>query len=160
MILLITGSKRGPQVARAIQSAAGERPELAHDVRSAVEQLRTRQYTAVVIDESLPELEDGKLDLLLKRVEPAMPVFVNLGVSRSERVVRDITTALRRAQQERAGAVTNVQAELRSQLRSELTSILLTTEQLLSGHLPQSIAGKLKSMLEVAHRMRTRLGSA
>lgn len=158
MILIITASEQGPEVARAIQSSGGEKTEVAHDIRSALEQLRRREFSAVVIDESLMELADGKLELLLKRLEPAMPVFINLGISRTDRVVRDVLNAMRRAGQERTAALNVAQSELRGQLRSELTAILLTSEQLLAAHLPVPLEGKVRSMLEVAQRMRTRLG--
>jgi hypothetical protein len=160
MILLITASEQVAEVASAIQRANGEKTEVAGDMRTALDQLRKHEFSAVVIDESLMELGDGKLELLLKRVEPAMPIFVNLGISRTERVIRDVLTALRRASQERTAALTVVQAELRGQLRSELTAILLTTEQLLAARLPEPVEGKVRSMLEVAQRMRTRLGAA
>jgi DNA-binding NtrC family response regulator len=157
MILLISSSEQAPEIARVIQSSTGEKIEVAGDVRRAIEQLRRREFTAVIIDESLMDLADGKLELLLKRIEPAMPVFVNLGISRSDRAVRDVLTALRRAEQEREAALTVVQTELRGQLRSELTAILLTSQQLLSADLPHPLEGKVRSMLEVAQRMRTRL---
>ncbi len=160
MILLITASEQGPELARAIRSSSGEKTELAVGTRGAVEQLRRGEFSAVVIDESLMDLADGKLELLLKRVEPAMPVFINLGISRSDRVVRDVLSALRRAGQERAAALNVAQTELRGQLRSELTAILLTSEQLLSARLPGPLEGKVRSMLEVAQRMRTRLDPA
>ncbi|HVZ62039.1 MAG TPA: hypothetical protein VG892_14740 [Terriglobales bacterium] len=160
MILLITASEQGPGIARAIQAAGGTKTEVATDIRSAFEQLRKREFTAVIIDESLMELADGKLEVLLKRVEPAMPVFANLAISRPDRVVRDALNALRRAGQERSAAHNVVQAELRGQLRSELTAILLTAEQLLAAKLPEPVEGKVKSVLEVAQRMRTRLGAA
>ncbi|MGE0406690.1 MAG: hypothetical protein AB7O65_10340, partial [Candidatus Korobacteraceae bacterium] len=89
---------------------------------------------------------------------PAMPVFINLGISRTDRVVRDVLNAMRRAGQERTAALNVAQSELRGQLRSELTAILLTSEQLLAAHLPVPLEGKVRSMLEVAQRMRTRLG--
>src|SRR4051794_4397269 len=105
MILLISASEQATEVARAIQAAGGEKTEVAVDVRSALEQLRKREFMAVIIDESLMDLADGKLELLLKRVEPAMPVFVNMGISRADRVVRDTLTAVRRAGQERSAAL-------------------------------------------------------
>jgi hypothetical protein len=71
-----------------------------------------------------------------------------------------VLTALRRAGQERAAALNVAQTELRGELRSELTAILLTSEQLLSARLPGPLEGKVKSMLEIAQRMRTRLGPA
>jgi DNA-binding NtrC family response regulator len=160
MILLITASEQGPELARAIQNSGGEKTEVANNMRTAIEQLRQREFSAVVVDESLMELADGKLEVLLNRVEPAMPVFINLGVSRADRVVRDVLTALRRAGQERAAAFHVAQSELRGQLRSELTAILLTSEQLLSARLPGPLEGKVRSMLEVAQRMRTRLDPA
>jgi hypothetical protein len=159
MILLITASEQGPEVARAIQASIGEKTELALDLRMALNQLRKCEFTAVIIDESLMELGDGKVDLLLKRVEPAMPVFINLAINRSERAVRDVLTALRRVGQERSAALNVAQAELRGQLRSELTAILLNSEQLLAARLPGPLEGKVKSVLEVAQRMRSRLGT-
>jgi len=160
MILLITASDRGPELARAIQNSAREETELATNTRTVLELLRRREYSAVVIDESLIDLADGKLETLLTRLEPAMPVFINLAISRSDRVIRDVMTALRRAGQERAAALNAAQAELRGQLRSELTAILLTSEQLLSSRLPSPLEGKVRSVLEVAQRMRTRLDPA
>jgi hypothetical protein len=160
MILLITASEQGPEVARAIQVSGGEKTEVATDIRKAIEQLRRREFSAVIIDESLMDLADGTLEVLLKRVEPAMPVFINLAISRTDRAVRDVLSALRRAGQEREAALTVVQTELRGQLRSELTAILLTSEQLLLAHLPGPLEGKVRSMLEVAQRMRTRLDPA
>ena len=160
MILLITASEQGPEVARAIQVSGGEKTEVAGDLRRALDQLRRREFTAVIIDESLMDLGDGKLEVLLKRVEPAMPVFINLGISRSERVVRDVLSALRRAGQERDAALNVAQVEFRGQPRPELTAILSTSEQLLSAHLPGPLEGKVRSMLEVAQRIRTRLDPA
>src|SRR4029079_10403098 len=131
--------------AGAIQAAGREAVEIAGDLRTALEQLRKQEFTAVVIDESLLELSGGKLDVLLKKIEPALPVFINLGINRSDRVVRDVLTGIRRIGQQRNAALYVVQAELRSQLRSELTAILLTTEQLLLAPLPAPVEGKLRS---------------
>ena len=160
MILLITASEQGSEVAKAIQNSSGETTQVAIDIRGAIVHLRRLEFSAVIIDESLMELADAKLELLLKRVEPAMPVFINLGISRADRAVREVLTALRRAGQERAAALNLAQSELRGQLRSELTAILLTGEQLLSAELPGPLQGKVRSVLEVAQRMRVRLGAA
>jgi hypothetical protein len=88
-------------------------------------------------------------------------VFVNLAVSRMERVVRDVQAALRRAEQERSLARTTVESELRSQLRGELTGILLWTQQALEmPALPAAAHSKLMSVYEMADKMRERLGVA
>jgi hypothetical protein len=99
--------------------------------------------------------------MLVKHVGRAVPVFVNLAVSRMERVVRDVQAALRRAEQERAMARNAVESDLRSQLKGELTGILLWTQQALeTPALPSSAESKLKSVYEAADKIRARLGVA
>ncbi len=161
MILLITTSAYGQECATALLAATRIRTELARDIRTALLRLREQEFTAVILDESLLEPSAKTIDLLVKHLGRAVPVFVNLAVSRMERVVRDVQAALRRAEQERSLARNAAEADLRSQLRGELTGILLWTQQALEiPSLPSAAEAKLKSVYEVADKIRTRLGVA
>ena len=161
MILLITNSSHGQECAATLLAATKIKTILAADIRSALARLRDQEFSAVVIDESLLEPSAKSIDMLVKHLGRAVPVFVNLAVSRMERVVRDIQAALRRAEQERSVARAAVESELRSQLRGELTGILLWTQQALEvPALPAGAQAKLKSVYEVADKMRERLGVA
>lgn len=159
MILLITTSSQRQECAKALLAATHTRVELAPDIRTAMTRLREQEFSAVVVDESLLEPSAKALDVLVKHMGRAVPVFVNLAVSRMERVIRDVQAALRRADQERSMARLAVESDLRSQLRGEITGILLWTQQALeTPALPAAAEAKLKSVYEVADRMRTRLG--
>jgi hypothetical protein len=159
MILLITTSSHRQECAKALLAATHTRVELSADVHTALTRLREEEFSAVVVDESLLEPSAKSIDALVKHMGRAVPVFVNLAVSRMERVIRDVQAALRRAEQERSLARTAVESDLRSQLRGELTGILLWTQQALEiPALPAAAEAKLKSVYEVADKMRSRLG--
>lgn len=158
MILLITTSDHGQNCAKALLASTRLKTEVVTDVRSALNRLREDGFSAVVLDESLLEASAKQIDILLKHLGTAVPVFVNLGISRTERVVRDVVLALQRVDQERALARKAVEWELRSQLKGELTGILLWTQQAMAvPALPAAAETKLKSVYELADRMRTRL---
>jgi hypothetical protein len=161
MILLITKSSNGQEYAASLLAATRIKTELVPDIRTALARLRDQEFSAVVIDESLLEPSAKSIDLLIKHLDRAVPVFVNLAVSRMERVVRDIQAALRRAEQERSMARVAVEFDLRGQLRGELTGILLWTQQALElPALPAAAESKLRSVYETADKMRERLGLA
>jgi hypothetical protein len=78
-----------------------------------------------------------------------------------ERVVRDVQGALQRAEQERRLARHAAEFDIGGQLRTELTGILLSTQQALeTPALPAAAEAKLKTVFEMADRIRTRLGVA
>jgi len=161
MILLITNSSNGQECAKALLAATRIQTEVAADVRTALGRLRDQEFTAIAIDESLVDPSSKSLDMLVKHAGRAVPVFVNLAVSRMQRVVRDMQAALRRVEQERSIARHAVESELRSELKGELTGILLWTQQALEDPaLPSSAEAKLKSVFEAADKMRSRLGAA
>lgn len=160
MILLITASVHGQDCATSLLAAARVKVQLAPDLRTALNHLRESEYSAVVIDESLAEASPSQLDVLVKHVGTAVPVFVNLAISRADRVVRDVMAALRRVEQERTIARRSVEWELRSELKGDLTGILLSTQQALAlPALPPGAESKLKSVYELADRMRARLAA-
>jgi hypothetical protein len=87
-----------------------------------------------------------------------MPIYINLGLHGCERIVRDVEVALRRSAGERRAAEHLADKLLRNELRNEVTGILLNSELALrqTGLFPDT-AEKLKSVRELAEKMRTRL---
>lgn len=161
MILLVTSSASGTECAKAIAAAAHAKTEVAPDLLAAVNRLRETEFTAVVLDESMASASAAQLEAVFKHLGTAVPVFVNLGISRKDRLVRDVMTALRRVEQEKNLARRSVEWELRSQLKGDLTGILLSAQQALQTHaLPSAVEAKLKNVCELADRMRTRLSAA
>lgn len=160
MVLLITDCSSAPECARMITSATRAKTEIASNIRAALHRLREKEYRAVVLDDSMSETESGQLDVLHKHLGAAVPVFVNFAVSGKERVVRDVATALRRVENEKQFARRSVEWELRSQLKADLTGILLSAQQALeTPSLPSAAEGKLKNVCELAERMKLRVAA-
>ena len=161
MVLLITDSASGAECARMLSSATHAKTEVAPDMRTALHRLREKEYRAVVLDDSMTATGSSQLDVLQKHLGMAVPVFVNFAISAKERVVRDVAMALRRVENEKQFARRSVEWELRSQLKADLTGILLSAQQALGTEgLPDQAEGKLKNVCELAERMRLRLTAA
>ena len=87
-----------------------------------------------------------------------MPLHVNLALHSTERVVREVQVALRRAEKEKLVATRAAGQLLRNQLRSELTGILLNSELALrQASISPDVAEKVKSVRELAEKMKTQL---
>lgn len=157
MILLITPSLLGEQSARAIEALAREKVQLAASLKSGLAHLRSREFSVVIFDDGLLEFNRTEGDLLIRRVGTAMPVYVNLGISGTDRVVQQVKAALHRRQEERSLAFRAAEAHLRSELRGDLTALLLTSGMALSEPLPAAAEAKVRSIQEAAARMKARL---
>jgi hypothetical protein len=158
MNLLITPSAHGQEYATALLTATRTKTTVVADVRAALHRLREDEFSAVVIDESLVDASSNQMEVFLKHLGTAVPVFVNLAVSRADRVSRDVVAALHRVEEERNAARKAAESELRSQLKDELTGILLWSEQALGvAGLPPAAEAKLRAVCELACRMRERL---
>ena len=161
MVLLITDSPSASECARLLASTTHAKAEVAADMRTALHRLREKEYGAVVLDDSMAETGSAQLDVLHKHLGMAVPVFVNFAISAKERVVRDVATALRRVATEKQFVRRSVEWELRSQLKADLTGILLSAQQALgTDGLPAEAETKLKNVCELADRMRLRLSAA
>ena len=158
MILLVTASSRAQECRAALENGTGHKTQVAGSVPQAVTRLRNAEYEALAIDQSLLEADFRALDTLLNHAGTAMPIYVNLSLHSSERVVRETQVALRRAEKEKRTALRIVERDLRNQLRSEVTGILLTSELALRNPaLPADVAAKLQLVQDMAEKLRTRL---
>ena len=155
MILLVTASSRAPEYAAALEQGTGQKTDVAGSVPQAVTRLRNAEYEALAIDQSLLETDFRALDTLLNHSGTAMPIYVNLSLHGSERVVREAQVALRRSEKEKRVALRTVERDLRNQLRGEVTGILLTSELALRHPaIPAEVAAKLQLVQDMAQKMR------
>jgi len=158
MILLVTTSSRAKECAAALEQGTGHKTHVASSVPQAVSKLEAVDYEGLAIDQSVLESDFRALDTLLNHCGLAMPLHINLALHSTERVVRELQAALRRAEKERLVAVHAAGQVLRSQLRSEVTGILLNSELALrQAAVPPEVAEKLKSVRELAEKMRSQL---
>lgn len=158
MILLVTTSSRAKECASALEQGARQKIEVANSVSRALQKLQAREYSALVLDESLVEIDDSAVDALLNHAGMAMPIYINLGLHRTERVVREVQAGLARKHAEQIGARRSAVTELQSQLRGDLTGILLASELALRDtSLPPGIAERIHSVQRLAEQIRSRL---
>jgi len=158
MILLVTTSSRAKECIAALERGTRHKTQVAHSVARAVTMLSSAEYDAIVIDESLVEIDDAAIDTLLHYAELAMPIYVNLGLHRTERILREVHAGLLRKQAEHLGAMRSAEDLLRSELCGDLTGILLNSELVLRDTaMPPHLAEKINSVHQLAERLRARL---
>jgi hypothetical protein len=161
MILLLTSSSRGGDCAAAIDKGTGHKTYLANTLPQALNRLEAAEFDALVIDQSLLEADLRAMDTLLNRCGVAVPLYINLALHSNERVAREIQVALRRVAKEKAVAIRSAERILSSQLRGNLTGILLNSDLALrQKSIPPDVAEKVKSVRELAEKMRSQLGIA
>jgi hypothetical protein len=161
MILLITASPKGAECASAIQKDTREQTLVAGTVERAAKMVRAGDYSALLIDTSLLELDLLAADTFWRHAGNAIPVWCNLAISSKERVVREVQMALKRRTRERQVAMRAARSLVRNELRDAVTGILLSSEMVLQDRsLPENLAAKLKSLRELAREMKTRLDTS
>jgi CheY-like chemotaxis protein len=158
MILLVTTSSRGRDYAAALERGTGHKTHVVSAAPQAVVKLETAEYDLLAIDQSLLEADLRAADTLLNRCGTAIPVYVNLSLHSPERIVREVQVSLRRAGEEKQVAERAAGTLLRSELRGEVTGILLNSELALrqTGLAPDLIE-RINSVRELAEKMRSRL---
>ena len=158
MILFVTTSSRARECANALEARLHTKVHVAHSVPRALTMLQSDGYDALLIDESFIEVDDAAREALLDRSGLAMPIYVNLALHCTDRIVREVGAGLMRKQAEHIGARRMAQSLLRSELRCDLTGILLSSELVLrdSGLSPE-VAVRIHSVHQLAERMRSRL---
>lgn len=161
MILLVSTSSRAKDCAAALEQGARQKVALANSVGRALARLQAAEFDALVVDESLVEIDDSAIDALLNHAGMAMPIYINLGLHRTERVVREVQAGLMRKHVERLGARRSAVSELQGQLRGDVTGILLASELALhESSLPPQVADRINSVHKLAEQMRSRLDPA
>jgi len=159
MILLITPSVRAQECARAIEQATTEGVQVATTLQQAGVQLRSQEFVAVVIDQSLVEAEPDESDVVMQHLGTATALHVNFAISGVERVVRELRAALNRRKREALAARREAEQSLRSELKGTVTALLLSCEMALDvPNLPAPAENKLRAVYDLAREMRSKIG--
>lgn len=159
MILLITASARAQECAQAIQQATTENVQIASTLQQAAAQLRSSEYSAVVIDQFLVEAEPDETELVMQHLGTAVALHINFAISGVERVIREVRAALNRRKRETIAARREAEQILRSELKGTVTALLLSCEMALGvPNLPQTAESKLRTVYDLAREMRSKIG--
>ena len=158
MILMISSSPRAQDYAAAVSLGTGRAIQLALSVKRASSLLRAEDFAVVIVDQALVEHDPRAIEALITRAGAAIPVFVPLAICSPARLLGDVRAALARGEMESRLADEAARRRLSSQLRSDVAAILRSSELALrEPALPPRAQEKLKSVVELAQSMRSRL---
>jgi hypothetical protein len=158
MILLITGSSCGKECAKALETMAQSKVVLVSNLAEGERELRQQGYVAAVVDQLLMESEPEAAELFVEHLGTAMPVFVNFAICGMERFVREVRLALERRRRELESAEASAQENLRNELESSLTAMLLSCELALKEtDVPGPVLQRLIQVNDLAREMSGKL---
>lgn len=159
MILLITSLAKAQDCAQTLQEVTSEPVQVAATLQQAVTQPQAEEFSAVVLDQLLLDAEPDDAETIFKHMGTAVPVYSNFAISGIERVSRELRSAVQRRKRELLMARQQAEQDLRSQLKSTITALLLSCEMALGvPNLPLLAETKMRAVDTLAKEMRAQLG--
>jgi len=136
MILLVSPQTEVLRQSEVFSKALGQSVHSADNLEQACLLLRSQVFGAVVFDEGLIEFEHEKAEAVFQLLETAIPVYINFGISSSERSVALIRSAVVRRERDLRSARRQAQEELRNEVNDLITALLLSCELALDNSEP------------------------
>lgn len=160
-LLMITGIAGAENCAETLARQLGHAVEIASSRRAGLAALRRREYTVMVVDDSIAESDPEGAELLWKHAGLAIPLQINFALSGVNRLVREVRAALGRREQEQVLAMRAAASSIESELRDTLAGLLLQSQLALDEpSLSQPVAMKLRLVADLAGSLRQRLEPA
>src|SRR6478672_13292455 len=99
-ILMVTGIEGARDCAALIAAQLGMEVEVAEGRKAALSALRRKEYSAVVVDETIAECDPAAAEAICERAGLAIPLQINFALSGAARLIREIRAALQRRERE------------------------------------------------------------
>lgn len=158
MILLTTPSARARECAEAIEAQTQQCTHVAESLQQALALLRDEAYEAVILDQCMLDTDPDQAEVVLQHTGTAILVTLNCAIVGTDRMVRELRSAIARRTKELQAARKAAEQSLRSDLGAPLTAILLDCELALNlPNLPPAGKDKLHSVHEMARAIQQRL---
>jgi hypothetical protein len=155
-ILLITPASALDSIANALRSGLDIEVEATSNRHTALGCLRQRDYSLVLVDESMAAEDQEATDLLYRTAGSAPVLEINFALSGAPRIVRQVRSALTRRAFDRAQAESAATVSLQNELNATLSGLLLESQLLLRDATPQQ-EPKLRHVVQLAGDLRDRL---
>ncbi len=156
--LIITAISGAEHCAASLSKQLGLPVEVASSRREGMAALRRREYTIVVVDEPVAESSPESAEMLWKQAGLAIPLQINFAISGTNRIIREVRSALQRREHEHELAMRAATATIESELRDTVTGLLLHSQLALAEPLVSGpLSAKLRTVVELAGNLRTRL---
>jgi hypothetical protein len=159
-ILIVSGVEGVRNCADVVQKQLGNSVEVAEGRRAALGILRKREFSAVVVDETLAECDPAAADAIWEHAGTAIPLQINFALSGAARIIREIRAALNRREREQAVALLAAREDIGTELRNTVTGLLLQSQLALSqSDVPTVVAEKLRVVADLAGSLRQQLSA-
>ena len=159
-ILMVTGVEGARNSAEVVSAQLGLEVEVAEGRKTALAALRRREFTAVVVDETLAECDPAAAEAIWDRAGLAIPLQINFALSGAARLIREIRAALHRREREQTLARRAAEAAIERELKSTVAGLLLNSQIALSiGDVPAPLAERLRVVADLAGNLRQQLSS-
>lgn len=157
-ILLVTGIEGAKNCAAALAAELRIDVGVAAGRKEALAALRSNEYKAVVIDESLADCDPAAAEAIWEHAGLAIPLQINFALSGAARLIREVRAALHRREREQMLARRAAAAAIETELKSTVAGLLLHSELALSGdEVPRPVADRLRVVLDLAGSLRQQL---
>jgi len=134
--------------------------EVAEGRKAALTALRRREFSAVVVDETMAECDPSAAEAIWERAGLAIPLQINFALSGAPRLIREIRSALHRREREQTMARRAAAAAIENELKNTVAGLLLQSQLALSGSEASSpIADRLRMVAELASNLREQLNA-
>ena len=159
-ILVVTGIEGVQNCAAAIAQQLGTEVETANGQKAALSMLRKKEFSVVVVDETIAECDPAAAAAIWEHAELAIPLQINFALSGAARLVREIRAALHRRDHEQALARKAAAGAIESELRTTVAGLLLQSQLALSAkEVPTPVAEKLQIVADLASNLRQQLNA-
>jgi hypothetical protein len=160
-VLIISPMADASRVADSLAATLGCSVNVASTHRAGLIALRHHDYSVVVVDDCLAEVNPAAAEQLWQSFGMAVPVQINFAFSGGARLAREVQAAIGRREQQQVMALRAAALLLENDLKSTLTGLLLQSQLALAEpELPPRLAGKLELVAELAGTLRRRLEQA
>jgi signal transduction histidine kinase len=159
-ILIVTGIEGARNCAAVVGTQLGMEVEVADGRKAALTALRRKEFSAVVVDETIAECDPSAAEGIWERAGLAIPLQVNFALSGVARVTREIRAALHRREREQALARRAAAAAIENELKTTVAGLLLHSQLALSSSEGSSPAAeRLRMMADLVGNLRQQLNA-
>ena len=159
-ILMVTGIEGARNCAAVVSAQLGMEVEVAEGRKAALAQLRRREFSAVIVDETVAECDPAAAERIWENAGLAIPLQINFALSGVARLIREIRAALHRREREQALARRAAAAAIEAELKGTIAGLLLHSQLALSGsEISSPIAERLRMVASLAGNLRQQLSA-
>jgi DNA-binding NtrC family response regulator len=159
-ILMVTGIEGARNCAEAVATQLGMEVEVAEGRKAALAALRSKEFDAVLVDETLAECDPAAAEAIWARSGLAIPLQINFALSGAARLIREIRAAMHRREREQILARRAAVVAIESEMKTTIAGLLLHSQLALSGEVPAPVADKLRVVADLAGTLRQQLSGS